>query len=40
MSLNRYLLLAVIADFVDYIEEKYVKTLLAFYIVKSYSKED
>jgi len=40
MSLNRHLLLAVIADFVDYTKEKHVKALLALHIVKSHSEED
>ena len=40
MSLNRHLLLVIIADFVDYTEEKHVKALLALCIVKSYSEED
>ena len=37
---NRHLLLAVTADFVDYIEEKHVKTLLALCTVKNHSEEE
>ena len=38
-SSNRYLLLAVTADFVDLIEEKHTKTLLALHTVKDHSEE-
>ena len=39
-SSNKLLLLAVITDFVDYIKERHVKTLLALYIVKDHSEEE
>jgi hypothetical protein len=39
-SPNRHLLLAVTADFVDYIEEKHVKALLALRTVKGHSGEE
>ena len=40
MFLNKLLLLAVTADFVDYIEERHVKILLALHTVKDYSEEE
>ena len=40
MSLNRYFLLAVTADFVDCTEEKHMKTLLAFCTVKNHNEKE
>ena len=40
MSLNNHFLLAIIADFVDCIEEKHIKTLLALQIVKDYNEKE
>ena len=39
ISLNNHLLLAITVDFVDCTEEKHMKTLLAFQIVKDYNEE-
>ena len=39
MFLNNHFLLTVTADFVDCIEEKHMKTLLALQIVKNYNKK-
>ena len=38
--MNSHFLLAVIADFVDCIEEKHIKTLLAFQIIKNHSEKE
>ena len=40
MSLNKHLLLVITADFVNYTEEKHMKTLLALYIIKDHSEEE
>ncbi len=40
MFLNRFFLLTVTADFVDYIEIKHVKTFLVLHIIKNYNKEE
>ena len=40
MFLNRHLLLAVTADFVDCIEKKHMKTFFTFWIVKDYNKKE
>jgi hypothetical protein len=37
--LNRCFLLAITADFVDLIEEKHVKTFLAFYKMKNHNEK-
>ena len=39
MFLNSHFLLTVTADFVNCIEKKYMKTLLALQIVKNYNKK-
>ena len=39
MFLNNHFLLTVTANFVDYTEEKHMKTLLALQIVKNHNKE-
>ena len=40
MFSNNHFLLAVTADFVNCIEEKHMKTLLAFQIMKNHNKEE
>ena len=40
MFLNNHFLLAVIADFVDCIEKKHMKTFLVFWIIKNHSEEN
>ena len=38
--LNKHFLLTVTDDFIEHIEEKYMKTLLAFYKIKNHNKEN
>ena len=40
MFLNKLLLLVITANFINYIEERHVKTLLTFYIIKNHNKEE